>query len=166
MCKEEESLGERTLSICSPCWPKNLKEMSPCIWKACADHLSVLDLLIGMLSITRRSPFCCRSHLFTVLHIVLEVAVYAEYTWEVFPYCWELEFHLLLLLLPYLLLAGNIGCFVLCSRADPGKLMPIVGKWNQKLLPTPMLLLLTLVFVFHRYNNKTKSCITDEDLCV
>uniref|UniRef100_A0A8C3C2U0 Zinc finger DHHC-type palmitoyltransferase 4 n=1 Tax=Cairina moschata TaxID=8855 RepID=A0A8C3C2U0_CAIMO len=74
-----------------------------------------------------RSPFCCRSHLFTVLHVALEVAVYAEYTWEVFPYCWELEFHLLLLLLPYLLLAGNIGCFVLCSRADPG----IITKSNH-----------------------------------
>uniref|UniRef100_A0A8B9UI41 Zinc finger DHHC-type palmitoyltransferase 4 n=1 Tax=Anas zonorhyncha TaxID=75864 RepID=A0A8B9UI41_9AVES len=66
-------------------------------------------------------------HLFTVLHVALEVAVYAEYTWEVFPYCWELEFHLLLLLLPYLLLAGNIGCFVLCSRADPG----IITKSNH-----------------------------------
>nr|XP_027324660.2 LOW QUALITY PROTEIN: palmitoyltransferase ZDHHC4 [Anas platyrhynchos] len=71
--------------------------------------------------------FHTRSHLFTVLHVALEVAVYAEYTWEVFPYCWELEFHLLLLLLPYLLLAGNIGCFVLCSRADPG----IITKSNH-----------------------------------
>uniref|UniRef100_A0A8B9R2S1 Uncharacterized protein n=1 Tax=Anas platyrhynchos TaxID=8839 RepID=A0A8B9R2S1_ANAPL len=57
-------------------------------------------------------------HLFTVLHIVLEAAVYAEYTWEVFPYCWELEFHLLLLILPYLLLAGNI------THADCWKMEP------------------------------------------
>ncbi|NXW42756.1 ZDHC4 palmitoyltransferase, partial [Nyctiprogne leucopyga] len=61
-----------------------------------------------------------RSPLFVVLHIALQAAVYGEYTWEVFVYCWELQFHLLLLLLPYLLLAGNMGCFILCSRADPG----------------------------------------------
>lgn len=48
---------ERTLLICSPCWPKNLKEMSPCIWKVCADHLSVLDPLIGMLSVKQTVPF-------------------------------------------------------------------------------------------------------------
>ncbi|XP_035419364.1 palmitoyltransferase ZDHHC4 [Cygnus olor] len=71
--------------------------------------------------------FHTRSRLFAVLHVALQAAVYAEYTWEVFVYCWELEFHLLLLLLPYLLLAGNIGCFVLCSRADPG----IITKSNH-----------------------------------
>ncbi|KFV02971.1 putative palmitoyltransferase ZDHHC4, partial [Tauraco erythrolophus] len=64
--------------------------------------------------------FHTRSCLFVVLHITLQAAVYGEYTWEVFVYCWELQFHLFLLLLPYLLLAGNIGCFLLCSRADPG----------------------------------------------
>ncbi|KAM9372400.1 palmitoyltransferase ZDHHC4 [Phaethornis superciliosus] len=71
--------------------------------------------------------FHTRSCLFVVLHIVLEAAVYGEYTWEVFVYCWELQFHLLLLLLPYLLLAGNVGCFLLCSRADPG----IITKSNH-----------------------------------
>ncbi|XP_009664939.2 palmitoyltransferase ZDHHC4 isoform X2 [Struthio camelus] len=64
--------------------------------------------------------FHTRSCLFVVLHIALEAAVYGEYTWEVFDYCWELEFSVHLLLLPYLLLAVNIGFFVLCSRADPG----------------------------------------------
>ncbi|KAM6407621.1 palmitoyltransferase ZDHHC4 [Rhynochetos jubatus] len=64
--------------------------------------------------------FHTRSCLFVILHIALQAAVYGEYTWEVFVYCWELQFHLLLLLLPYLLLAGNVGCFVLCSRANPG----------------------------------------------
>ncbi|OXB81861.1 UNVERIFIED_CONTAM: hypothetical protein H355_015058 [Colinus virginianus] len=71
--------------------------------------------------------FHTRSNLFVVLHIALQAAVYAEYTWEVFVYCWELEFHLVLLLLPYLLLAGNIGCFILCSRANPG----IITKSNH-----------------------------------
>ncbi|NXS99127.1 ZDHC4 palmitoyltransferase, partial [Jacana jacana] len=64
--------------------------------------------------------FHTRSCLFVVLHIALQAAVYGEYTWEVFVYCRELQFHLLLLLLPYLLLAGNMGCFILCSRANPG----------------------------------------------
>ncbi|XP_063270939.1 palmitoyltransferase ZDHHC4 isoform X2 [Prinia subflava] len=64
--------------------------------------------------------FHTRSCLFVVLHIALQAAVFGEYTWEVFVYCWELQFHLLPLLLPYLLLAGNLGCFLLCSRADPG----------------------------------------------
>ncbi|NXC46866.1 ZDHC4 palmitoyltransferase, partial [Penelope pileata] len=71
--------------------------------------------------------FHTRTYLFVVLHVALQAAVYAEYTWEVFGYCWELEFHLLLLLLPYLLLAGNIGCFILCSRANPG----IITKSNH-----------------------------------
>ncbi|XP_021266751.1 probable palmitoyltransferase ZDHHC4 [Numida meleagris] len=71
--------------------------------------------------------FHTRSYLFVVLHIALQAAVYAEYTWEVFVYCWELEFHLVLLLLPYLLLAGNMGCFILCSRANPG----VITKSNH-----------------------------------
>ncbi|XP_041893410.1 palmitoyltransferase ZDHHC4 [Corvus kubaryi] len=70
--------------------------------------------------------FHTRSCLFVVLHIALQAAVFGEYTWEVFVYCWELQFHILLLLLPYLLLAGNVGCFLLCSRANPG----IVTKSN------------------------------------
>ncbi|KAM6054921.1 palmitoyltransferase ZDHHC4 isoform 1-T1 [Chlamydotis macqueenii] len=71
--------------------------------------------------------FHTRSCLFVVLHIALQAAVYGEYTWEVLVYCWELQFPLLLLLLPYLLLAGNLGCFVLCSRANPG----IITKSNH-----------------------------------
>ncbi|XP_077043284.1 palmitoyltransferase ZDHHC4 isoform X2 [Agelaius phoeniceus] len=64
--------------------------------------------------------FHTRSCLFVVLHVALQAAVFGEYTWEVFVYCWELQFHLLPLLLPYLLLAANLGCFLLCSRANPG----------------------------------------------
>ncbi|NWH73917.1 ZDHC4 palmitoyltransferase, partial [Piaya cayana] len=74
--------------------------------------------------------FHTRSCLFVGLHIALQAAVYGEYTWEVFVYCWELQFPLLLLLLPYLLLAGNVGCFVLCSRANPG----IITTSNHTLL--------------------------------
>ncbi|NXE06467.1 ZDHC4 palmitoyltransferase, partial [Lophotis ruficrista] len=92
----------------------------------------VLSLLIPtqLQRVTHRALhrlFHTRSCLFVVLHIALQAAVYGEYTWEVFVYCWELQFPLLLLLLPYLLLAGNLGCFVLCSRADPG----IITKSNH-----------------------------------
>ncbi|KFQ22811.1 putative palmitoyltransferase ZDHHC4, partial [Mesitornis unicolor] len=71
--------------------------------------------------------FHTRSRLFVVLHIALQAAVFGEYTWEVFVYCWELQFHLLLLLLPYLLLAANLGCFLLCSQANPG----VITKSNH-----------------------------------
>lgn len=30
---------EKALLICNPCWPENLKEVSPCVWKVFADHL-------------------------------------------------------------------------------------------------------------------------------
>ncbi|NWU90206.1 ZDHC4 palmitoyltransferase, partial [Upupa epops] len=64
--------------------------------------------------------FYTRSRLFVVLHMALQAAVFGEYSWEVLGYCWELHFPLLLLLLPYLLLAGNLCCLLLCSWADPG----------------------------------------------
>nr|XP_013800217.1 PREDICTED: probable palmitoyltransferase ZDHHC4 isoform X1 [Apteryx mantelli mantelli] len=71
--------------------------------------------------------FHTRNCLFVVLHIALQAAVYGEYTWEVFGYCWELEFLIHLLLLPYLLLAMNTAFFILCSRANPG----IITKSNH-----------------------------------
>ncbi|NXK91943.1 ZDHC4 palmitoyltransferase, partial [Formicarius rufipectus] len=71
--------------------------------------------------------FHTRNCLFVVLHVALQAAVFGEYTWEVFGYCRELQFHPLLLLLPYLLLVGNMGCFLLCSRANPG----IITKSNH-----------------------------------
>ncbi|NXW57450.1 ZDHC4 palmitoyltransferase, partial [Eurystomus gularis] len=74
--------------------------------------------------------FHTRSCLFVVLHVALQAAVYGEYSWEVCVYCWELQFPLLLLLLPYVLLAGNLGCFLLCSRSDPG----VITKSNHALL--------------------------------
>ncbi|NWR66543.1 ZDHC4 palmitoyltransferase, partial [Bucorvus abyssinicus] len=83
--------------------------------------------LQSMMHRTLHRLFHTRSCLFVGLHVALQAAVYGEYTWEVFVYCWELQFPLLLLLLPYLLLAGNMGCFLLCSRADPG----IITKSNH-----------------------------------
>ncbi|XP_066496544.1 palmitoyltransferase ZDHHC4 isoform X2 [Tiliqua scincoides] len=73
--------------------------------------------------------FHTRSCLFVVLNFVLEVLVYGEYSWEVFSYCRELEFHILILLLPYLLLLVNLGFFLLCSKTNPGT----ITKSNQAL---------------------------------
>ncbi|NXY82465.1 ZDHC4 palmitoyltransferase, partial [Alcedo cyanopectus] len=74
--------------------------------------------------------FHTRSSLFVALHVTLQAAVYGEYTWEVCAYCWELQFPLLLLLLPYLLLVGNVSCFLLCSQTDPG----VITKSNHAAL--------------------------------
>ncbi|NXN95441.1 ZDHC4 palmitoyltransferase, partial [Rhinopomastus cyanomelas] len=76
--------------------------------------------------------FHTRSRLFVVLHVALQAAVFGEYSWEVFVYCWELQFPPLLLLLPYLLLAGNVSCFFLCCRANPG----VITESNQAALAT------------------------------
>ncbi|NWX33140.1 ZDHC4 palmitoyltransferase, partial [Notiomystis cincta] len=76
--------------------------------------------------------FHTRSCLFVVLHVALQAAVFGEYTWEVVVYCWELQFHILLLLLPYLLLAGNLGCFLLCSRANPGRILLVLFENRKK----------------------------------
>ncbi|KFP70463.1 putative palmitoyltransferase ZDHHC4, partial [Acanthisitta chloris] len=76
------------------------------------------------------SLFHTRSCWFVTLQLALQAAVFGEYTWEVFMYCWEQQFHLLLLLLPYLLLAGNVCCLLLCSWADPG----VITKSNQAAL--------------------------------
>lgn len=72
-----------------------------------------------------------------VLHVALQAAVFGEYTWEVFVYCWELHFHLLLLLLPYLLLAANLGCFLLCSRANPGEIPALLLQTEQEMPQIP-----------------------------
>lgn len=81
-----------------------------------------------------------------VLHIALQAAVFGEYTWEVFVYCWELQFHILLLLLPYLLLAGNVGCFLLCSRANPGKIMLMLFENRKKCYMSHFLVLFLVSF--------------------
>lgn len=162
--REGEATGWRGHLICNLCWLRNLKEVSPCIWKAFAECI-----WSGCWVLTKPSPCCCRNYLFVVLHIALQAAVYAEYTWEVFVYCWELEFHLVMLLLPYLLLAGNVGCFILCSCANPGKLVLNVGCGCLKIEPKNVANTNTCTFLscfFHRCNNKIKSRITDEDLCI
>lgn len=72
-----------------------------------------------------------------ILHLALEGLVYGEYSWEVFGYCQELEFSILFLLLPYLLLIVNMGFFILCSKTNPGKTtcrIIMVKQWRVGLL--------------------------------
>ncbi|XP_072124445.1 palmitoyltransferase ZDHHC4 isoform X3 [Mobula birostris] len=65
-----------------------------------------------------------RNSFFLALHLLLEVAVYGEYSWEVFPYALELGFTLSNLLLPYTLLFGKMYFFYLCCISDPGIISP------------------------------------------
>lgn len=64
---------------------------------------------------------------FLVLHLLLQGLVYAEYTYEVFSYCLELEFSLPCLLLPYVLLSVNLVFFTLTCSANPGKAGVMAG---------------------------------------
>lgn len=59
--------------------------------------------------------------MFIYLHILLEVAVYAEFSWEVFDYCREMDTTYTSLSVPYVLLAIKSVFFYLCIRRDPGK---------------------------------------------
>lgn len=58
--------------------------------------------------------------MFIYLHILLEVAVYAEFTYEVFGFCREMDTTLTSLSVPYVLLAIKTFFFYLCIKRDPG----------------------------------------------
>lgn len=62
----------------------------------------------------------CRNNMFIYLHILLEVAVYAEFTYEVFGFCKEMDTTLTSLSVPYILLAIKSVFFYLCIKRDPG----------------------------------------------
>lgn len=74
--------------------------------------------------------FHTRHPAFLALHLLLQGLVYAEYTYEVFSYCRELEFSLPCLLLPYVLLSVNLVFFTLTCSANPGT----ITKTNVSLL--------------------------------
>ncbi|XP_014711517.1 palmitoyltransferase ZDHHC4 isoform X1 [Equus asinus] len=74
--------------------------------------------------------FHTQNRTFILLHLTLQGMVYAEYTWEIFGYCQQLEFSLYYLLLPYLLLIVNLVFFTLSSVTNPGT----VTKANELLL--------------------------------
>ncbi|XP_037363012.1 palmitoyltransferase ZDHHC4 isoform X2 [Talpa occidentalis] len=64
--------------------------------------------------------FHTRNYIFIILHLILQGAIYTEYTWEIFGYCQELEFSLCYLILPYLLLIINLIFFTLTCVSNPG----------------------------------------------
>lgn len=64
--------------------------------------------------------FDYRSNAFIYLHILLEGAVYAEFTYEVFGFCREMDTTLISLSVPYILLAIKTFFFYLCIKTDPG----------------------------------------------
>lgn len=66
------------------------------------------------------SPCICRSNMFIYLHILLEVAVYTEFTYEVYGFCREMDTTLTSLSVPYILLAIKSVFFYLCIKRDPG----------------------------------------------
>lgn len=59
--------------------------------------------------------------MFIYLHILLEGAVYAEFTYEVFGYCRDMDTTLTSLSVPYILLAIKSVFFYLCIKRDPGE---------------------------------------------
>lgn len=59
--------------------------------------------------------------MFIYLHILLEGAVYAEFTYEVFGFCREMDTTLISLSVPYILLAIKSVFFYLCIKRDPGE---------------------------------------------
>lgn len=60
--------------------------------------------------------------MFIYLHVLLEVAVYAEFTYEVFGFCREMDTTLISLSVPYILLVIKSVFFYLCIKRDPGEL--------------------------------------------
>ncbi|XP_054623704.1 palmitoyltransferase ZDHHC4 [Dunckerocampus dactyliophorus] len=61
-----------------------------------------------------------RNNMFVYLHILLEAAVYGEFTYEIFGFCRELDTSLTSLSVPYILLAIKTFFFYLCIKKDPG----------------------------------------------
>nr|XP_045000059.1 palmitoyltransferase ZDHHC4 isoform X2 [Jaculus jaculus]XP_045000060.1 palmitoyltransferase ZDHHC4 isoform X2 [Jaculus jaculus]XP_045000061.1 palmitoyltransferase ZDHHC4 isoform X2 [Jaculus jaculus]XP_045000062.1 palmitoyltransferase ZDHHC4 isoform X2 [Jaculus jaculus] len=71
-----------------------------------------------------------RNRIFVVLHLILQVLVYAEYSWEIFGYCYDQGFTVCSLVMPYLLLTVNLGFFFLTCMEDPGT----ITKANESVL--------------------------------
>lgn len=58
--------------------------------------------------------------MFIILHILLEGAVFAEFTYEVFGFCVEMGISLISLYVPYILLLVKTFFFYLCINKEPG----------------------------------------------
>ncbi|KAM8837947.1 palmitoyltransferase ZDHHC4 isoform 2-T2 [Spinachia spinachia] len=61
-----------------------------------------------------------RNNMFIYLHVLLEGAVYAEFTCEVFGFCRDMDTTLTHLSVPYVLLVLQTVFFYLCIKRDPG----------------------------------------------
>ncbi|XP_024140111.1 palmitoyltransferase ZDHHC4 [Oryzias melastigma] len=61
-----------------------------------------------------------RNNMFIYLHVVLEAAVYGEFTYEVFGFCRDMDTSLTSLSVPYILLVLKTFFFYLCIKTDPG----------------------------------------------
>lgn len=59
--------------------------------------------------------------MFIYLHVLLEATVYAEFTYEVFGFCREMDTTVTSLSVPYVLLAVKTFFFYLCIKRDPGQ---------------------------------------------
>ncbi|XP_043931685.1 palmitoyltransferase ZDHHC4 isoform X2 [Protopterus annectens] len=94
--------------------------------QSCVNNLSKITACV--LPVKLRCTACrmfnkvlyTRNPFFLVLHIVLEVVVYGEYTGELYGYCLEMEFTVLSLSIPYVLLMVKMIFFVMCCVKDPG----------------------------------------------
>lgn len=69
---------------------------------------------------TMHKIFHQRSNMFIYLHTLLEGTVYAEFSFEVFGYCRDMDATLTSLSVPYILLVLNTFFFYLCIKRDPG----------------------------------------------
>ncbi|XP_060883610.1 palmitoyltransferase ZDHHC4 [Labrus mixtus] len=61
-----------------------------------------------------------RNNMFIYLHILLEGVVYAEFSYEVFGFCRDMDTTLSSLSVPYILLVIKNCFFYLCIKRDPG----------------------------------------------
>ncbi|KAM7151973.1 palmitoyltransferase ZDHHC4 isoform 2-T4 [Macrochelys suwanniensis] len=121
-------------SVVLVCIYSGRKQSFPARGLSCITQVSSFVIPTWLQRATQRvlhRLFHTRSCLFLVLHLALQVAVYGEYTWEVFGYCRELEFSIHYLLLPYLLLAVNMGFFIQCSVTNPGVCNNCVHRFDH-----------------------------------
>ncbi|XP_062382047.1 palmitoyltransferase ZDHHC4 [Sardina pilchardus] len=76
-----------------------------------------------------------RNNLFIYMHLLLECAVYTEYSYEVFGYCKELDTSLTNLCVPYVLLVLHLVLFYLCCTRDPGTVTKAKHATQVKVYP-------------------------------
>ncbi|XP_056627235.1 palmitoyltransferase ZDHHC4 [Triplophysa dalaica] len=63
-----------------------------------------------------------RNNFFLYMHLLLEIAVYTEFSYEIFGFCLDMGTSLISLCVPYILLALKSYVFYLCCSRDPGTL--------------------------------------------